>query len=109
MADYHSRKYENLEQRLMANSVLDVETECWVWLGRRTHDGYPLINVREGSKHVTRRAHILAFTELTGREIPTGYELDHRCYLRCCINPMHVEPVTKSVNLQRRRYKTCAA
>ena len=30
-----------------------------------------------------------------------GLELDHLCRNKCCVNPQHLEPVTRSENLKR--------
>ena len=37
----------------------------------------------------------------SGHEIPEGLELDHLCRNRRCVNPDHLEPVTKSENMRR--------
>jgi hypothetical protein len=34
-------------------------------------------------------AHRLAY-ELARGPIPSGYEVDHRCRVRCCVNPDHL-------------------
>lgn len=34
-------------------------------------------------------------------EIPTGLDLDHLCRNRACVNPDHLEAVSRSVNLLR--------
>jgi HNH endonuclease len=34
-------------------------------------------------------------------DVPRGVDLDHKCRVRCCINPDHLEPVTHSENLKR--------
>ena len=72
------------------------EKGCWLWLGMCTEDGYGRIEI-EGK---SRRAHLLA-CELVGRPAPPGLEGDHRCRVRNCFNPDHIEYVTKKVNTQR--------
>ncbi len=99
------RRYDSLEQRLLLNSAFNPYTECWLWLGRCTQDGYPLINMRLNGKHTTLRAHRVAWCELGGHPIPD--ELDHLCHNRACINPGHLRDVPKLINLaNRRRYKS---
>ncbi|MGI9297058.1 MAG: HNH endonuclease signature motif containing protein [Gammaproteobacteria bacterium] len=80
---------------------------CWLWLGYTQPNGYG--QYRLPGK--TQMAHRAAFRILVG-EVPTGLDLDHLCRVRCCVNPNHLEPVTRSVNLKRgkshggRAYKT---
>lgn len=34
-------------------------------------------------------------------KIPSGLEIDHKCRMRCCVNPAHLEPVTNRENKLR--------
>jgi hypothetical protein len=45
-------------------------------------------------------AHRVAYTLKQG-DIPEDKELDHLCRVRCCINPDHLEAVSRSVNVRR--------
>ncbi len=96
------RRYDSLEQRLLLNSVL-TRSGCWLWLCRCTPDGYPLLNYRSNGKHVTARAHRLAFNIIGGGVPVLGMELDHKCHNRACINPDHLVQVPKLTNLANRR------
>lgn len=42
----------------------------------------------------------MVYRSLVG-EIPEGYVLDHRCRVRACCNPAHLELVTVRVNTLR--------
>lgn len=42
----------------------------------------------------------MVFEELR-RPIPVGLDLDHLCRVRSCVNPDHLEPVTRAENLRR--------
>lgn len=78
--------------------------ECWYWAHGITSDGYGWIYyVGDGSKYggYAEGAHRALYREWVG-EIPKGYEVDHLCKTRCCINPDHLEAVTKKINAQRR-------
>lgn len=68
---------------------------CHLWMGTLTERGYG--NYGHGK---TRRVHILVFEDVHG-PVPEGLELDHLCRVRRCCNDAHVEPVTRSVNVQR--------
>jgi hypothetical protein len=71
---------------------------CWIWTGSLTDDGYG--NVWFDGK--CQGAHCVAY-ELTFGPIPEGLELDHKCHVRACCNPDHLEPVTHAENMKRVR------
>lgn len=73
------------------------DTPCWVWALGLNKGGYGK-TFRDG-KHTS--AHAAFWTDVHG-PVPTGLELDHLCRVRACCNPVHLEPVTTAVNIQRR-------
>lgn len=54
----------------------------------------------EKNKRVSKSAHREAYKAFKG-EIPDGLELDHLCRVRNCVNPDHLEPVTRLENARR--------
>lgn len=76
----------------------DVET-CWIWTGGTIGNGkqYGLFIVAWPKKVV---AHRWAYESLIG-PVPPGLDLDHLCRNRACVNPWHLDPVTRKVNLNR--------
>jgi len=66
---------------------------CWEWIGYRIHTGYG--RFRNGREHVV--AHRFSYETAKG-PVPIGLDLDHLCRNRRCVNPDHLEPVTRSVN-----------
>lgn len=70
---------------------------CWVWQGAVWRNGYGKTSTEVNG---TRLAHRALYVEHRG-EIPEGMDLDHLCRNRLCVNPDHLEPVSRAVNLDR--------
>lgn len=81
--------------RLSYNIVVD-DNGCWIWQGNVSGPGYGTLNLAGKS----RLAHRISYELFIGH-IPEGLDLDHLCRVRRCINPNHLEPVTRKVNLHR--------
>lgn len=78
-------------------------TGCWLWTGYvNKNSGYGMWSYWVGGNTRTEYAHRFAYTILVG-PIPDGLVLDHRCYVKTCVNPDHLEAVTQKENLLRRR------
>lgn len=74
---------------------------CWIWIGSRNMQGYAVLNrYPRGGKPKRLRAHIVGYQLYVG-PVPKGLELDHKCRMRCCVNPAHLEPVTHAENVRR--------
>lgn len=71
-------------------------TGCWLWLRCVNHHGYGSLGF--GGK--TYLAHRFSYEKFNG-PIPAGYEIDHLCRVRCCVNPQHLEAVTNRENVIR--------
>lgn len=80
--------------------VLVTDT-CWLWTGGRGRK-YGVWTPPKESGTRGRVAHRFAYESLVG-PIPTGLELDHLCQNPPCVNPTHLEPVTREENMRRVR------
>jgi hypothetical protein len=69
---------------------------CWEWTGARDSNGYGRCSPKYGEQW----AHRLFYRELIG-PLPDGLVIDHLCRNRCCVNPAHLEPVTRAENARR--------
>jgi hypothetical protein len=87
---------KSLPQRMTGKYYIDETTGCWLWTGALTGSGYARMN--HHGKHVTAHR---AMYELVVGPVPKGLDLDHLCRMRRCINPAHLEPVTRAENLRR--------
>ena len=75
---------------------VDKTDGCWEWTGARNSNGYG--NFRAFGRFWV--AHRYAYTRSVG-EVCENLDLDHLCRNRLCVNPSHMEPVTRQVNLNR--------
>jgi HNH endonuclease len=93
---YFTEKCGSIAEKLAYYSMPVTETGCVVWLSTLLKNGYGRVSI-EGKQ---RLAHVVAYETFVG-PIPPGMELDHVCRVRCCINPDHLEPVTRKENVLR--------
>jgi hypothetical protein len=71
------------------------KTPCWIWTGTTRH-GYGRI-YREGR---LQEAHRWYYEQANG-PIPEGLQINHLCRVPSCVNPDHLEPVTRAENVRR--------
>lgn len=69
---------------------------CWIWSGRMDRDGYGRLDV--AGRNVL--AHRLSYEASVG-PIPGDLTLDHLCRVTACVNPAHLEPVSRGENTMR--------
>jgi hypothetical protein len=102
-----AKPVQTVADRLFAKATAG-PGNCLIWTGALNDGGYGLISI-DGRN---RRAHRVAYEQVIG-PIPDGMELDHtchnqddtcpggRCLHRRCVNPHHLEPVSKQENALR--------
>jgi hypothetical protein len=86
-----------LINRFVARVAVD-QNGCWLWQGTMNWKGYGRISI--GDREIG--AHRVSYEIFVG-PIPDGLEIDHLCKVRGCVNPDHLEPVTRRINQQRAR------
>ena len=65
---------------------------CWLWSNTLNYKGYGVLS--------SMSAHRWSYMHHIG-PIPDGLEIDHLCRVRNCVNPEHLEPVTRHENQMR--------
>ena len=68
---------------------------CWEWLGTKTPRGYGRFNFKRGLS--AQFAHRLSYVLFRG-PFPKELDIDHTCRNTSCVNPWHLEVVTKAEN-----------
>ena len=76
-------------------SKVEKTDTCWVWNAARNEFGYGYFF---NKKMV--RSHRFSY-ELHKGKIPEDKEIDHICKNRRCVNPEHLEAVTRRENIRR--------
>lgn len=98
---YNNARYARTLDRLTTQDKFwakvnrGIDDQCWLWAAAK-RDGYGIVRISGR----LRNAHRVSYEWLIG-PIPEGLELDHLCRVRACVNPAHLEPVTREENLAR--------
>lgn len=82
--------------RLLSKCIPEPNSGCWLWIGAMHEGGYGRVRYHNR----TLPAHRVSYMVHVG-PIPGGLVIDHKCRVRCCVNPDHLEPVTRKENMRR--------
>ena len=95
----------SLEERFFLRVSPEPNTGCWLWMGHcLPTPGKEYATMRnEKSKYVG--AHRWAYEHFVGL-VPDELQIDHKCEVKCCVNPKHLEPCTGLVNIRRRKERS---
>lgn len=72
---------------------------CWLWQMHINKYGYGRLSRKKAGD--TSLAHRISYEQFVG-PIPDGFQIDHLCRVRNCVNPAHLEPVIYVENRRRR-------
>lgn len=87
-------------QRFM-EKVRSTPSGCMEWTGGTNGAGYGLFFTDwAGGRDLKELAHRWSYAQHIG-PIPEGMVIDHLCRNTLCVNPDHLEPVTRRVNTLR--------
>lgn len=69
---------------------------CWEWTGAKDKTGYGRFKINGKAEMSHRVSHMIFIGD-----IPEGYDIDHLCRNTGCVNPEHIEAVTRQENYLR--------
>lgn len=95
-------------QRFMRH-VDKLPSGCWFWTGARSRGQgnrkwYGTFKVKGRAV----RAHRFACDAIGGNTLPSGGHRDHTCAFSMCVNPAHIECVTRQENQSRKMQRAAA-
>jgi len=84
--------------RFIAKVSPEPNSGCWLWTGSERSTGYGCF-AKNGKNYPAHRASF----EFFNGPIGDGLQIDHTCHVPMCVNPAHLEQVTRRENMLRRR------
>lgn len=78
--------------------IIKDKNECWIWQGKIAANGRAVFRVNGRSVYVSKWAY-----EHYKGPTPEGLVLDRLCQIPACVNPDHLEAVTRLENNRRMR------
>jgi HNH endonuclease len=88
----------DLPQRFETKIIPEPNSGCWLWLGALDGKGYGRAKIAKTRKNAA--VHRIVY-ELVFGPIAAELVLDHKCRVRSCCNPEHLEPTTNKENILR--------
>ena len=87
------------EQRFLDKIIVGSRGGCWLWT-ETLREGYGRFCMPTNHRPRLAQAHRVSYEMFVG-PIPDGLVLDHLCRVRHCVNPRHLEIVTRQENSLR--------
>lgn len=90
----------SVEERFWAK--VEKTDSCWMWTASVNQGtGYGQFAPKHGVQFQTHRFSY----ELTNGPIAAGLDIHHTCHVRRCVNPAHLQAITRSENLRLRKFR----
>jgi HNH endonuclease len=100
------RKAVPLKERFEKHFIPEPNSGCWLWLSATIAGGpknnpalYGVIGNDRGLVPKMLMAHRASYQVYKG-EIPEGHDIDHECRNTLCVNPDHLQPLTRKRHIK---------
>lgn len=86
-------------ERFATHYIPVTESGCWLWTSG-DNGRYGKFSINRNGKRQRVLAHRFSYEQFVG---PLGkdLEVDHLCFVKLCVNPAHLELVTRGINFSR--------
>lgn len=84
-----------VEERFFSKVDKKKKNECWEWLGAKTKTGYGCF---WPERRTTVTAHRFMYEIWYETEVLSINDVHHICYNKSCVNPLHLQELTKQKN-----------
>lgn len=98
--DFNLSHIDRIAERFWSH--VDRTGKCWIWTGKlgwKGHGDFHLLQDEDG-KNIQVKAHRFSYELLVG-SISKNKELHHTCENPACVNPAHLEIVTRKEHGQK--------
>lgn len=98
---YHQR-FKSQRERFDEKWEQDPAGECWLWKGCLDSNGYGMIYWSAEQRNVkAHAASMCLYRDIPIKSNRNGKEWDHLCRTHACVNPDHLELVSRRENVLR--------
>ena len=100
LAGLSSADLQRLRTRFDEKWTPEPNTGCYLWTASVNNGGYGIFGFRVDGRTRAVGAHRLNY-EMTFGPIAEDLDIDHKCRIRSCVNPAHLEAVSHRENMRR--------
>ncbi len=94
----NAKQMARFERKMCPEAI----TGCWLWIGLKTVDNYPIFSWRftGHTKNASVPTHRVSYMHWNG-DVPEGMTVHHKCENTLCVNPEHLEVLSVRDNILR--------
>lgn len=102
---HHRYRYPTAEEQISERVDTDGPDDCWRWTGPLNAYGYGIILVGVNPRRAVG-AHRFTYEKAHGA-IPAKFDVHHRCQNRACVNPDHLEALSRRDHIREHATGHC--